>query len=137
MSYDTEDRLSAAMNGIVGDRPYAPDFDQIESRGRQLRRRRVAWRATVGGSFAVAAVAAVAVATSGSGIQAPAPNLAAPKPAAAGAAEGTPLVQLVGYLTTAKAPAGDATLVLRDQVDKKAGTKIDDWNLFADNGGYY
>ena len=113
MSYDTEERLSAAMNGIAGNRPYAPDVDQIESRGRQLRRRRLAWRATASGTFAVAAVAAVAVATSGSGIQAPAPNLAAPAPAPA-TAEQTPLVRLVGYLTTAEAPEGDATLLLRD-----------------------
>ena len=136
MSYDTEDRLSAALNGIVGDRPYAPDFDQIESRGRKLRRRRLAWRVTAGGSFAVAAVAAVAVATSGAGIQAPAPNLAAPKPATAGTAEGSPLVQLVGYLSTAKAPVGDATLLLRSQVFTK-GPKIDVWDLHADNGDYY
>ena len=62
MSYDTEHRLSAAMNDIAGNRPYTPDLDQIESRGRKLRRRRLAWRATAGSSFAVAAVAAVAVA---------------------------------------------------------------------------
>jgi hypothetical protein len=136
MSYDTEDRLSAAMNGIVGDRPYAPDVDQIESRGRQLRRRRLAWRATAGGTFAVAAVAAVAVAVSGTGVQAPAPGLAAPNPATAGTAEPAPLVQLVSSLTTAEEPAGDATLLLRDQVFA-GGSKIDVWDLHADNGDYY
>jgi hypothetical protein len=135
MSYDTEHRLSAAMNGIAGDRPYAPDLDQIESRGRTLRRRRLAWRATGGGTFAVAAIAAVAVATSGSGVQAPTPNLAAP-PAATGTAEQPPLVRLVGYLTTAEAPEGDATLLLRDQVFAD-GSKIDVWDLHADNGDYY
>jgi hypothetical protein len=136
MSHDTEDRLSAALNGIVGDRPYAPDLDQIESRGRTLRRRRLTWRATTGGSFAVAAVAAVAVATSGTGTHAPTPNLAAPKPATARTAEDAPLVQLVGYLTTAKELTGDATLLLRDQVFTD-GTKIDVWDLHADNGDYY
>jgi hypothetical protein len=141
MSNDTEHRLSAALNGLIGDRPYAPDLDQIESRGRKLRHRRQAWRVTVGGGLtAVAAVAAVAVATGGSGVQAPAPNLAGPKPAtAAGTAEGAPLVQLVGYLSTADAPAGDATLVLRDQVFKDGAKtqKVDVWDLFADNGDCY
>jgi len=136
MSNDTEDRLSAAMNGIVAGRPYAPDLDQIESRGRKLRQRRLAWRVTGGGTFAVAAVAAVAVATSGTGTQAPAPDLAGPNPASTGTAESAPLVQLVGYLTTAEAPAGDATLVLRDQVGKN-GSRIDVWDLHADNGDYY
>jgi hypothetical protein len=136
MSYDTEDRLSAALNGIVGERPYTPDLQQIESRGRKLRRRRLAWRASAGGTFAVAAVAAVAVATSGGGIQAPAPDLAAQRPAPAGTAQDAPLVQLVGYLTTADAPTGDATLVLRDQVFSD-GSKIDVWDLHADNGDYY
>jgi hypothetical protein len=136
MSYDTEHRLSAAMNDIAGNRPYTPDLDQIESRGRKLRRRRLAWRATAGSSFAVAAVAAVAVATSGAGTQAPAPNLAAPTPATARTAEEAPLVRLVGNLTAAKAPAGDATLVLRDQVFAD-GSKIDVWDLHADNGDYY
>jgi hypothetical protein len=136
MSYDTEDRLSAAMNGIVGDRPYAPDFDQIESRGRQLKHRRLAWRAG-GGGLAAAAVAAVAVVTSSTGTHAPVANLAASKPTTAGTtAEGPPLVRLVAYLTTTKAPAGDATLLLRDQVFTK-GSKIDVWDLHADNGDYY
>ena len=136
MSHDTENRLSAAMNDIAGNRPYTPDLDQIESRGRKLRRRRLAWRATAGSSFAVAAVAAVAVATSGVGTRAPAPDLAAPAPAPARTAEEAPLVRLVGNLTTAKAPAGDATLVLRDQVFAD-GSKIDVWDLHADNGDYY
>jgi len=136
MSYDTENRLSAAMNGIVADRPYTPDLDQIESRGRKLRQRRLAWRATAGSSFAIAAVAAVAVAISGTGAQAPAPNLAGPNPAPAGTAESTPLVQLVGYLTTATPPPGDATLVLRNQVGKD-GSKVGVWDLNADNGDYY
>jgi hypothetical protein len=136
MSHDTEDRLSAAMNGIVRGRPYSPDLEQIESRGRKLRRRSLAWRVIAGGSLTVTAVAAVAVATSGAGTQAPAPNLAAPKPGTAGTAEGAPLVQLVGYLTTAKTPSGDATLVLRDQVFT-SGSKIDVWDLHADNGDSY
>lgn len=136
MSNDTESRLSAALHGIVGDRPYAPDLDQITSRGRTLRRRRLAWRATAGGGFAVAAIAAVAVATSGTGIQAPAPHLAAPAPTTTGTGAGTPLVRLVGYLNTAKETTGDATLVLRDQVFAD-GSKVDVWDLHADNGDYY
>jgi hypothetical protein len=138
MSYDTEDRLGAEMRRIVGDRPYAPDFDQIESRGRTLRNRRFAWRAAAGTTFAVAAVAAVAVSVSGTGTQAPSPQLAAPKPAVSGDASpapDAPLVQLVGYLTTAPHPTGDATLLLRDQVYD--GHKVDVWDLHADNGDYY
>ncbi|MCO1596837.1 hypothetical protein M8C17_16915 [Micromonospora sp. RHAY321] len=137
MPHDTEARLSATLQGIVGDRPYAPDLEQIESRGRKLRHRRLAWRATAGTGFA-AAVAAVAVVTAGTGTQAPAPNLAAPKPAATGSAttENAPLVKLVGYLTTAPQPEGDATLVLRDQVYTD-GLKVDVWDLFADNGDLY
>jgi len=139
MSYDTEERLSAALSGIVGDRPYAPDLDQIEGRGRKLRHRRLAWRATAGASVAAAAVAAVAVATSGTGVHAPAPNLAAQKPATTSSvtpAEDSPLVRLVGYLTTAEQPPGDATLVLRDQRYTN-GLKADIWDLYTDNGDYY
>ncbi|MFI5889323.1 hypothetical protein ACIA5D_04295 [Actinoplanes sp. NPDC051513] len=140
MSYDdnTEHRLSAALQGMVGDRPWAPDLDQIESRGRTLRRRRIAWRATAGTGFAVAAVAAIAVATSGTGTQAPSPNLAAPNPATAtsGATADSPLVQLVGYLAKAEPAKGDATLLLRDQVFDD-GLKVDVWDLHADNGDYY
>jgi hypothetical protein len=136
MSHDTEARLSAALQGIAGDRPYAPDLDHIESRGRKLRHRRLAWRATAGTGFA-AAIAAVAVVTAGAGTQAPAPNLAAPNPATSSVtAENAPLVKLVGYLTTAPQPEGDATLVLRDQVYTN-GLKVDVWDLFADNGDLY
>ncbi|MFF5296853.1 hypothetical protein [Paractinoplanes globisporus] len=142
MPYNTEEHLSAALQDAVGNRPFTPDFDQIEARGRKLRNRRLAWRATAGTSFAAAAIAAVAVATSGTGTTAPA-QLAAPKPsvtsgstASAGATQEAPLVQLVGYLTTAEQPAGDATLLLRDQV-YKTGLKVDVWDLHADNGDYY
>ncbi|RLP94382.1 MULTISPECIES: hypothetical protein [unclassified Micromonospora] len=135
MPHDTEARLSATLQGIVGDRPYAPDLDQIESRGRKLRHRRMAWRATAGTGFA-AAVAAVAVLTTGT--QAPAPNLAAPNSAAASSAtaENAPLMNLVGYLTTAPRPEGDATLVLRNQVYTD-GLKVAVWDVFADNGDLY
>ncbi|GAA5178049.1 hypothetical protein GCM10023322_04200 [Rugosimonospora acidiphila] len=137
MSHETEERLSTALQDIVGDRPYAPDLDQIETRGRKLRNRRVAWRATAGTGF-VAAVAAVAVATAGVGTQAPAHNLAVPSSAATGGATdaNAPLVQLAGYLTTAAQPQGDATLLLRDQVYTN-GLKVDVWDLHADNGDYY
>ncbi|WP_433370471.1 hypothetical protein ACQPZX_45575 [Actinoplanes sp. CA-142083] len=137
MSYDdnTEQRLSAALQGMVGDRPWAPDLDQIESRGRKLRQRRIAWRATAGTSFAVAAVAAIAVATSGT--QTPSQQLAGPTPATSSAAAAeSPLVQLVGYLSKASPPVGDATLLLRDQVFD-SGLKVDVWDLHADNGDYY
>ncbi|GIE36628.1 hypothetical protein Ait01nite_096730 [Actinoplanes italicus] len=139
MSYDTEQRLSAAMRNAAGDRPYAPDVDRIEGRGKQLRRRRLAWGATGGGAFAIAAVAAVAVTVTGGGVQAPAPNLAKPAAtsgAATAAAEEAPMVQLVSYLTTAPQPTGDATLLLRSQVQSD-GSKIDVWDLHADNGDYY
>ncbi|MEU4239180.1 hypothetical protein [Actinoplanes sp. NPDC026619] len=136
MSYDTEERLSTALRGIAGDRPYAPDLDRIENRGRKLKHRRLAWRVTAGSTFAVAAIAAVAVATTGSGTQAPAPQLAAPKPATTSAPAEAPLVKLVGNLTTAPQPAGDATLLLRDQ-RYDDGLKVDVWDLHADNGDYY
>jgi hypothetical protein len=139
MSYDTEERLSAAMRNAVGNRPYAPDVDRIEGRGKQLRRRRLAWGVTGGGAFAVAAVAAVAVTVAGGGVQAPAPDLAKPAAtsgAATAATEEAPMVQLVSYLTTAPQPAGDATLLLRSQVQAD-GSKIDVWDLHADNGDYY
>lgn len=137
MSYDdTEGRLSSALQGIVGDRPYAPDLDQIESRGRKIKHRRMAWRATAGTSFAVAAVATIAVATSGAGTHKPSANLAGPSPAVSSSTRETPLVQLVGYLSTASQPKGDATLLLRDQVFDD-GLKVDVWDLHADNGDYY
>jgi len=135
MSYDTQERLSAAMNDIVAGRPYAPDLDQIESRGRTLRQRRLAWRAT-GASFTVAAVAAVTVIASGAGTQTPAPAVAGSNSVTAGTSQSTPLVQLVAYLSTATAPAGDATLLLRDQVGTN-GSRVDVWDLHADNGDYY
>jgi hypothetical protein len=140
MSYDTEQRLSTAMrNAAAGNRPYAPDVDRIEGRGRQLRRRRQIWGAAGSGAFAVAAVAAIAVTVTGGGVQAPAPNLA--KPAATGgattaAAEEAPMVELVSYLANAPRPEGDATLLLRSQVQTD-GSKIDVWDLHADNGDYY
>jgi hypothetical protein len=136
MSYDTEERLSAALQGIAGNRPYAPDIEKIESRGQSLRRSRVAWRTTVG-TGVVAAVAAVAVATTGTSTQTP--NLAGPKSGATTSSTSTqdaPLVHLVSYLSNAPKPTGDATLVLRDTV-AKAGTKVDVWDLYADNGDYY
>lgn len=140
MSYETEQRLSTALQEIVGDRPYAPDLDQIESRGQKLRHRRLAWRASAGTGF-VAAVAAVAVATAGTGTHTPASHLAGQRPGAtsgatAGTTENSQLVQLVGYLTAAKQPEGDATLVLRDQVGTD-GSKVDVWDLHADNGDLY
>ncbi|MFF5080445.1 hypothetical protein ACFY36_25620 [Actinoplanes sp. NPDC000266] len=137
MSYDTEQRLSTSLKAAVGDREYAPDLDKIESRGRQLRGRRLAWRATATGGFAVAAIAAVAVATTGGGAQPSAPTLAAPATSASTAStQQAPLVQLVGYLSTAKAPEGDATLVLRDQ-KLFDGKRVKVWDLWADKGGYY
>lgn len=139
MSDDTEHRLSVAMQDAVGNRPYAPDLDRIEGRGRQLRRRRLAWGATGGGAFAVAAVAAMAVTITGGGAQAPAPGLAQPaatSPATAGTTEPAPMVRLVSFLSTAPLPAGDATLLLRSQVQAD-GRKIDVWDLHADNGDYY
>lgn len=135
MSYDTEERLSAALRSIAGDRPYTPDIEQIESHGRKLRHRRVAWRATAGTGFA-AAIAAVAVATTGVGTHAPAPNIAGANSAATSTAGNAPLVRLVGYLSTAVQPGGNATLVLRDQVYTD-GLKVDVWDLFADNGDDY
>ena len=143
MPYDTEARLSTALHDIVGDRPYTPDVDRIEDRGRKLRHRRVAVRATAGTGFAVAAIAAVAVAVSGTGAQAPARNVAGPgparslaNPATTPSAAGTPLLRLVGYLTTAEKPAGDATLVLRHQVYRN-GPTVNAYDLYADNDTYY
>ncbi|WP_430788451.1 hypothetical protein [Actinoplanes sp. G11-F43] len=139
MSHDTEQRLSAAMRNAAGDRAYTPNVDLIEGRGRQIQRRRRAWGATGGGAFALAAVAALAVTVNGGGAQAPARDLARPAatsgPADAATAEG-PTVQLVSYLTNAPQPDGDATLLLRSQVQKD-GRKIDVWDLHADNGDYY
>jgi hypothetical protein len=145
MPYNTEERLSAALHDIVGDKPFTPDFDRIEDRGRKLQHRRVAWRATAGTGFAVAAVAAVAVAVSGSGSQVPARTVAVPPAAGSAAgstaaktpsAAGTPLLQLVGYLTTAKKPAGDATLVVRDQ-SYSSGQRVKVYDLYGDNNTYY
>jgi hypothetical protein len=139
MSYDTEQRLTAAMRNAVGDRPYAPDVDRIEGRGRQLRRRRQLWGTAGGGVFAVAAVAAIAVTVTGGAVQAPAPNLAKPSATAGAKTTGTgeaPMVRLVSYLATAPQPTGDATLLLRSQVQAD-GSKIDVWDLHADNGDYY
>ncbi|GAA0513263.1 hypothetical protein Ade02nite_89300 [Paractinoplanes deccanensis] len=140
MSYDTEQRLSATLKAAVGDRQYTPDLERIESRGRRLRSRRLAWRTTAAGGFAVAAIAAVAVATTGAGGTgtAPARNIAAPATtaSASAAAAQPPLLQLVGYLNTTAKPEGDATLVLRDQ-KLYDGTRVKVWDLWADSGGYY
>jgi hypothetical protein len=140
MPYDTEEHLSAALHEVVQDRPFTPDVDRIEERGRKLRQRRLAWRVTGGAGFAVAAVAAVAVAASGSGVHAPAREVAGPVPASSPAkapsAPETPLVQLVGYLTTAAPPAGDATVVLRDQ-KYSSGLRVKVYDLWADNGDSY
>ena len=137
MSQHTEERLSAALQDIAGNRPYEPDIEEIEHRGHNLRRRRVAWRTTMG-TGVIAAVAAVAVATTGSGTQAP--NVAAPNPGATDSATTTvqdaPLMHLVSYLVTAPQPKGDATLILRETVSND-GTKVAVWDLFADNGDYY
>ncbi|WP_433371414.1 hypothetical protein ACQPZX_47440 [Actinoplanes sp. CA-142083] len=115
--------------------------EQVQSHERKPGRGRMVWRVGAGVSFAAAAVAAVAVATSGSGAQAPVSGTAAALPATAtatGAAptQETPLVQLVGYLSKAEAPKGDATLLLRDQV-YSSGLKVDVWDLHADNGTYF
>ncbi|MFG1996708.1 hypothetical protein ACGFJ7_42695 [Actinoplanes sp. NPDC048988] len=45
-------------------------------------------------------------------------------------------MQLVGYLSKAQPPAGDATLVLRDQT-LFDGKRVKVWDLWADQGGYY
>jgi hypothetical protein len=143
MSYDTETRLSAALHDVVGDRPFTPDIDQIEDRGRTLRHRRTAWRATAAGGFAIAAVTAVAVAAGGSGVQAPAHTVAGPKPTTPSTSAPTsvksdpaPLLRLVSYLQTAEQSRGDATLYLRHQV-YVGGPTVDDHDLYADNGDYF
>jgi hypothetical protein len=140
MSQDTEARLSAALHDIADDRPYAPDLGRIEERGRRLRHRRLAWKATGCGAFAVAAIAAVAVAVNGSGAQAPAHEVAAPDPTApratASPAAQAPLLQLAGYLTTIKTQPGDAALILRDQ-KYSSGLRVKVYDLYADNGKYY
>ncbi|MFI5895366.1 hypothetical protein ACIA5D_35240 [Actinoplanes sp. NPDC051513] len=113
--------------------------EQVQSHERKPGRGRMVWRVGAGVSFAAAAVAAVAVATSGSGTQAPVAGNAAALPATAGTvapAQETPLVQLVGYLSKAEQPKGDATLLLRDQVYDN-GLKVDVWDLHADNGTYF
>src|SRR4051794_9780024 len=108
------------------------------------KKRRIVWRASAGVGCEAAALAAVAVATTGSGTHAPS-STAAAQPATAvtgngsglgSLAGGTPLVRLVGYLSSASAPRGDATLLLRDQV-YSGGLKVDVWDLHADNGDYY
>jgi hypothetical protein len=136
MSHDTEDRLTTALQSFRSDLSYSPEVDKILDRGRKISRRRIAWRATAGGTFAAAAVTAVALAAGGTGVpaQSPAPNLAAPGSSAT--AEQPPVVRLVGHLTTLKQTEGDATLISRSQAYTD-GKKIDVWDLRADNGDYF
>ncbi|WP_250004610.1 hypothetical protein [Actinoplanes sp. M2I2] len=136
MSHDTEDRLTTALQSFRSDPSYSPEIDEILARGKKMSRRRIAWRATAGGTFAVAAVTAVALAAGGTGgpAPAPAPNLAAPGSSAT--AEQPPVVRLVGRLTTLKQTEGDATLIERSQAYTD-GKKIVVWDLHADNGDYF
>ncbi|AEV81560.1 hypothetical protein ACWT_0547 [Actinoplanes sp. SE50] len=145
MPNDTEEQLSTALHDIVKDRPYTPDFDRIESRGRTLKNRRLAWRAGGGATFAVAAVTAIAVAVGGTGTQAPARTEAQPGPtrsatatSPATSATQQPLVQLAAYLTTIEKQPGDAALVRRDEWNAYNSPHKDVvWDLYADNGKYY
>ncbi|MFI5898302.1 hypothetical protein ACIA5D_50310 [Actinoplanes sp. NPDC051513] len=51
-------------------------------------------------------------------------------------AEQPPVVRLVGHLTTLTQTEGDATLISRSQAYTD-GKKVDDWDLYADNGDYF
>ncbi|MCO8273237.1 hypothetical protein M1L60_21835 [Actinoplanes sp. TRM 88003] len=78
----------------------------------------------------------MALAAGGAGVPArsPAPGLAAPGSSAT--TEQSPVVRLVGHLTTLQQPEGDATLISRSQAYTD-GKKVDVWDLHADNGDYF
>ncbi|WP_433306830.1 hypothetical protein ACQP2F_21850 [Actinoplanes sp. CA-030573] len=135
--FGTEEDLSAALGYLAADRPFAPDFDRVEKRARQLRRRRVAAR-LAGGAGVLAVVAAAGLAVGGgSGAPGEEPAAARPSVTVPGSdGPATPLLQLVDYLAAERRPAGDATLIRRDQ-RLADGRRVRVFDLFADNGDYY
>ncbi|GAA2592151.1 hypothetical protein GCM10010435_83570 [Winogradskya consettensis] len=137
MAYDTEVLLSTELHNINEHRPYTPDFARIESRGQQLKRRRSAMRAGAGAGI-IAAVTVTALTLGGSGDPGPSAILAVPSPTASTgpAAVQSPLLRLVGALSTTEKAAGDATLTLRDQKGRH-GERVKIWDLQADSGEYY
>ena len=144
MTTPTEQHLRDALEELVSDQPFRPDTTSIERRGRILRRRGVAARATAG--LAVTAMAALVAVTAtdtpthhaanGPSATSPAATSPGTQPAAAGDQNHT-LVELAAYITaTAPRRAGNATLVARTQ-SYPDRTSIRGFDLYTDSGEYF
>ena len=143
--YQSEQQLSEALRNVVAAQPFATDQAAIYRRGLRLRRRARLARAAAGAGV-VAVAAAVAVGVNGlqtaAGPQAvaasPVRHATPPRPRAARTSSpGSLLVNLADNIASKAAkPAGDATLVLGNQM--YPGTPaIPRADLYADNGTYY
>jgi len=146
MSSPTEQRLGEAFRDLVADQPFTPDLSAIQQRVRQSRRRVRIVRGGIGVGM-VAVVAVVAVGTTGAIQSQPTgtPQAGGGHPATIGSSTsstgsrgpvGSPLVTLAADLASEPRPAGDATLVKRDQAYPDRPS-IDGWDLYTDDGRYF
>jgi hypothetical protein len=144
MTTHTEQHLGEALEDLVSAQPFQPDTSAIQRRGRTLRRRGVAVRATAGvATIAVGALVAVTVAGTathrGTKVNVATSNVATspgvgPAPAQD---QNDALIELAAYITANATPqVGDATLVERTQ-SYPDHTSIQGFDLFTDSGEYF
>lgn len=138
MNAQHETQLSHDLRQLVASRPVSADIDMSADidaavrRGRQARRRSVAYRSASG--LGAVAVAAGAVVISAHGSPGPAPSTAAPGPAtpSAGASRtAAPQVETAAYVIkrTEAALANVSQYVVRDDV---TSTTNDDYTIWTD-----
>ncbi len=140
MTPQTEDRLSEALHDLVATQPFVPDPAAIERRGLRLRRRATAARAATAAAVVVVAVTAIGtIQHEGTANRQTATRTTAKHPTGqpGGAAASVTLVRLADHLqATTPAPTGDATLIMRSNINPGSPT-ITVADLYADNGKYY
>lgn len=139
MTSPAERLLSDALQDIVASQPFEPDPAAIQRRGRVLQRRATTVRIAGTGVAAAAVVAAGAVGATvlpNTVSGPPAHPVADPATTYGTVAAQPPLVQLAADLQAAPKPAGDATLVERDQ-HYTSGEHVVVWDLYGDNDTYY
>jgi hypothetical protein len=135
-----ERQLGENLQDLAASQPFEPDPAAIERRGRRyLRRRTALTRAGLGAGVAVAVALTVTIAAQPSGTR---PGRTAPPASAAGgggqqaAGPRGPLTQLASYILAGGKPAGDATLVIREQSYPGRPT-IGGADLYTDRGEYF
>lgn len=130
MTTPTEAHLGEALEDLVSTQPFQPDIRSIHRRGRTLRRRSVAARATTGAAVTAVAALVAVTATSAASHHTPSGRTATGDPNHA-------LADLAAYISTNRAPrTGDATLVERTQ-SYPGRSSVAGFDLYTDSGQYF